>query len=160
MEMSDMTVNLVWTGGQQFTATNGAGLQTKLDGTHYAAASPVEVLLEALGACTAIDVLIILEKMRMPADRVEITADADRHSPEPRFLTRTRVRFDIWGDGIRNDKVTRAISLSITKYCSVYHSLRKDMGIEAQYRIHSKGSEASGEYHTVIIDEEEVEEVI
>ena len=158
--MSDMTVTLVWTGGQQFTATNSAGIQTKLDGTHYAAASPVELLLEALGACAAIDVVIILEKMRMPADRLEATLDADRHSPEPRFITRTRLRFDIWGDGIRNDKVSRAISLSISKYCSVYNSLRKDMAIEPQYRIHSKDAEAGGEYHNVIIDAEEVEEVI
>ena len=158
--MSDITVSLIWTGDQQFTATNSAGIQTKIDGTHYAAVSPVEMLLEALGACAAVDVAIILEKMRMPADRFEATLDADRHSPEPRYLTRTRLRFDIWGDGIRNDKVARAISLSVTKYCSVYNTLRKDMVLEAQYRIHPKGGEAGGEYHNVIIDEEEVEEVI
>jgi len=155
--MSDMTVTLVWTGGQQFTATNSAGIETKIDGTHYAAASPVEILLGALGSCTAIDVSIILEKMRMPADRLEVTLDADRHSPEPRYLTRARLRFDLWGDGIRNDKVARAISLSITKYCSVYNSLRKDMIIEPQYRIHQTGSEAGGEYHNVVIVAEEVE---
>ena len=153
--MSDMTAKLVWNGDQTFTGTNSAGIETKIDGTHYIAASPVEVLLEALGSCTAIDVVIILEKMRTPAIRLEVTLDADRHSPEPRYLTGVRMRFDVWGDGIRNDKLSRAINLSISRYCSVYHSLRKDLVLVPQYRIHGANAEAAGEYATVSLETED-----
>ena len=155
--MSDMTAKLVWTGDQTFTATNSAGLETRIDGTHYNAASPVEVLLEALGSCAAIDVVIILEKMRTPATRLEVTLEADRHSPEPRYLTRVRLLFDVWGDGIRNDKLSRAIDLAITRYCSVYHSLRKDLVLLAQYRIHLAQAEGAGEYVTVTLETEETD---
>ena len=156
--MSDMTAKLVWTGGQTFTGTNSAGIETQIDGTHYTGASPVEMLLEALGSCTAIDVVIILEKMRSPALRLEVTLDADRHSPEPRYVTSVRLRFDVWGDGIRNDKLSRAINLSITRYCSVYHCLRKDLVLVPQYRIHGANAEAAGEYVTVSLETEEIDE--
>jgi putative redox protein len=155
--MSDMTAKLVWTGDQTFTATNSAGIETRIDGTHYNAASPVEILLEALGSCTSIDVVIILEKMRTPVLRLEVTLEADRHSPEPRYLTHVRLLFDVWGDGIRNDKLSRAINLSITRYCSVYHSLRKDIVLVAQYRIHPAQAEAAGEYATVNLESEETD---
>ncbi|MCG3159328.1 MAG: Protein YhfA [Acidobacteria bacterium] len=147
--MSDISVKLNWNGGLKFTGVNAGGLETALDGDKQSGASPVELLVEALGACVAIDVVLILEKMRTPAAKFEMTLDADRHSPEPRYLTGVRIRFDVWGDGIKPDKLTRAINLSISKYCSVYHSLRDDLKLQPQFRIHAAGAETSGEYQTV-----------
>ena len=57
--------------------------------------------------------------------------------------------FDVWGDGITPDKLVRAINLSISKYCSVYHSLRDDLKLRPQFRIHATGAEASGDYQVV-----------
>ncbi len=147
--MSDATVKLSWDGGLKFTGVNEKGHQTVIDGDKQSAASPVELLLEALGACSAVDVVLILEKMRTPAQRLEIVLDGDRHSPEPRYFTKTRARFDVWGDGINPDKLARAINLSFAKYCSVYHSLRPDMKLQAEFRLHTTGAEASGEYQSV-----------
>lgn len=147
--MNDISVKLNWNGGLKFTGVNAGGLETALDGDKQSGASPVELLVEALGACVAIDVVLILEKMRTPAAKFEMTLDADRHSPEPRYLTGVRIRFDVWGDGIKPDKLTRAINLSISKYCSVYHSLRDDLKLQPQFRIHAAGAETSGEYQTV-----------
>ncbi len=147
--MSDLTVKLNWNGGSRFTGVNAGGLETVIDGDKQSGASPVELLLEALGACASIDVVTILEKVRTPATKFEVTLDADRHSPEPRYLTGVRMLFDVWGDGINPDKLARAINLSIGKYCSVYHSLRGDLKLQPQYRIHKTGAEASGDYQTV-----------
>ncbi|MGH9754111.1 MAG: OsmC family protein, partial [Blastocatellia bacterium] len=112
-------------------------------------ASPVELLLEALGACVSIDVVVILRTMRTPAAKVEMTLEADRNQTEPRYLTGARISFDVWGDEINYDKLARAINLSISKYCSVYHSLRDDLRLQPQFRIHSTGAEASGDYQVV-----------
>ena len=152
--MADMIAKLVWQGGVRFTGTNADGIETAIDGDHRNAASPVEILLEALGACSAIDVVLILEKMRMPAARLEVSLDADRHSPEPRYLTRVRMRFDVWGDGIQSEKVARAVWLSLVRYCSVYNSLRSDLIVQPQFRLHASGAEASGEYDTVALGAE------
>jgi len=78
-----------------------------------------------------------------------VTLEADRHRTEPRYLTSARMSFDVWGEGVNPDRLARAINLSISKYCSVYHSLRDDLRLQPQFRIHATGSEASGAYQVV-----------
>src|SRR5262245_6242114 len=147
--MSDLTVKLNWNGGLRFTGMNAGGIETAIDGDSKSGASPVELLLEALGACVSVDVVLILEKMRAPASKVEVTLEADRHRTEPRYLTNAQISFDVWGDGVAPDKLVRAINLSISKYCSVYHSLRDDLKLLSQFRIHATGAQASGDYLVV-----------
>src|SRR6266542_4259097 len=118
--MSDLTVKLNWNGGLRFTGVNAGGIETAIDGDSQSGASPVELLLEA-----------------------------DRHRPEPRYLTNAQMSFDVWGDEVTPDKLVRAINLSISKYCSVYHSLRDDLKLQSQFRIHATGAEASGDYQVV-----------
>src|SRR5262245_30397948 len=61
-------------------------------------------------------------------------------------MTCARMLFDVWGDGITPDQLVRAINLSVSKYCSIYHSLRDDLKLLPQFRIHAIGAEASGDY--------------
>src|SRR5215475_4535414 len=147
--MSDLTAKLKWDGGFRFTGVNADGIDTVLDGNKKSGASPVELLLEALGACSAIDVVSILEKMRTQAAKFEVILEADRNRTEPRYLTGVKMLFDVWGDGIAPDKLVRAINLSISKYCSVYHSLRDDLKLQPLFRIHAINVEASGDYQVV-----------
>lgn len=147
--MSDLTTKVIWNSGLKLTGFNATGHETVFDGDKQAAASPVEILLAALGACAAIDVVLILEKSRTPAARLEVTLAGQRHEPEPRYLTEATVRFDIWGEGIRPETVRRAINLSFTKYCSVYHSLRGDLKLQPEYRLHAPEAAATGEYLAV-----------
>jgi putative redox protein len=147
--MSDVGVKLRWNEGMRFTGVNAAGHETVFDGNKIAGASPVEVLLEALGACTGIDVALILNKMRSPAERLEVAIDGDRRQTEPRYFTEVRLRFDVWGDGIDPDKLARAINISLEKYCSVYHSLRQDLKTTAEFRLHARGAEPAGDYRIV-----------
>ncbi len=152
--MSDVRVTLNWGGEMKFTAVNAAGHLTSIDGDKKSAASPVEILLEALGACTGIDVVLILGKMRTPAERLEIAIEGNRRQTEPRYYTEVCLRFDVWGDGINPDKLARAIDLSIAKYCSVYHSLRPDLKTVAEFRLHAISADAAGEYQIVDFDKQ------
>jgi len=147
--MNILAVKLSWNGGSRFTGMNAGGIETAIDADKQSGASPAELLLEALGACASADVVSILEKMRTPAAKFEVTLEADHHRTEPRYLTSARMLFDVWGDGITSDKLVRAINLSISKYCSVYHSLRDDLKLRPQFRIHATGAEASGDYQVV-----------
>lgn len=147
--MSDVSVKLIRNEGMNFTGVNAAGHETILDGNRKAGASPVEVLLESLGACTGSDIVLILEKMRTPVERLEIAVSGKRRDTEPRYYTDVRLLFDVWGDGIDSDKMARAVSLSLEKYCSVYLSLRQDLKTTAEFRIHAPGAEAEGEYQIV-----------
>ena len=147
--MGTVTTKVTWNGELRFTGTSAKGHETVLDGNTQAGPSPVETLLEALGACAAIDVVLILEKSRTPAQKLEVTLTGNRHEPEPRYFTDAVMRFDIWGAGIRPETLARAINLSVTKYCSVYHSLRADLKVQPAFRLHAPEAEATGEYHVV-----------
>jgi putative redox protein len=151
--MSDVIVKLNWTGGLRFTAINAGGHETAIDSDRVQAPSPVELLLEALGSCAAIDVITIMEKVRTPLESLEIHLDGDRHSPAPRYFTNVRMRFDAWGVGVNPAKLERAINLSVVKYCSVYHSLRPDIRFRAEFRIQAPGVDAAGDYQNVELSE-------
>ncbi|MBO0801163.1 MAG: OsmC family protein, partial [Blastocatellia bacterium] len=144
--MSDVNVILTCTEGMKFTCVNMDGQETIIDGKKKEAASPMEVLLESLGACTGSDIVLILEKMRTPAERLEIAVAGKRRDTEPRYYTDVRLRFDVWGEGIDSDKMARAVSLSLEKYCSVYLSLRQDLKTTAEFRTHAPGAQAAGDY--------------
>lgn len=150
--MSDVTARIVWTGDARFTGIDSRGIETPIDGDHQSAPSPVDLLLESIGSCAAVDVAVILEKIRTPASKLEVTVEADRHSPAPRYLVRICLKFDIWVDEMKPDKVARAIQLSIVKYCSVFNSLRSDMKASAGFRLHRNGADATGEYIDVSLE--------
>jgi putative redox protein len=128
---------------------NASGVNTAIDADRQSGASPAELLLESLGACASVDVVSILEEMRAPAAKFEVTLEADHHRTDPSYLIGARMLFDVWGEGVTPDKLVRAINLSISKYCSVYHSLRDDLKLWPQFRIHATGAEASGDYQAV-----------
>ena len=147
--MNDLTAKLSWNGGSRFTGVNAGGIKTAIDADKQSGASPAELLLEALGACASADVVSILEKARTPAMKFEVTLKADCHRTDPHYLTCARMLFDVWGDGITPDQLVRAINLSIGRYCVIYHSLRDDLKLLPQFRIHAIGAEASGDYQVV-----------
>lgn len=150
--MSDVVAKVIWQGDGRFIARNLEGFETTFDGNGKTSASPVEILVESIGACSAVDVVLILDKMRTPASRLEVSLDADRNAGQPRYLTRTRIRFDIWGEGIKPEKAARAVHLSLVRYCSVLSSIRPDMKTSAEFRLHKPNAAPSGEYQSVALE--------
>lgn len=149
--MANMTTKLIWSGDLQFSGQNAKGFATAIDGNTESGPSPMELLLESVGGCSAIDVVLILQKMREPLARLEVALEAERAESQPRYFTAITARFDVWGDGLNADKVARAVNLSFAKYCSVFHSLRQDLQLTAQFRFHAAQAEAAGAYQTVEI---------
>jgi putative redox protein len=147
--MDDLKVKLNWNGWSRFTGVNATGIETAIDADNQSGASPAELLLEALGASASVVVISILEEMRTPAAKFEVTLEADRRRTDPSYLTGARMLFDVWGDCVTPDNLVHAITLSISKYCGVYHSLRDDLRLRTQFRIHATGAEASGDYQVV-----------
>jgi putative redox protein len=152
--MASLTTKLTWSNELQFTGQQAKGFATLIDGNTTAGPSPMELLLEAVGGCSAIDVVLILQKMREPLARLEVAVEGERAETQPRYFTSITARFDVWGDGLNADKVARSVNLSFARYCSVFHSLRKDLQLTAQFRLHAAQAEAAGEYQTVEITSE------
>lgn len=127
----DVDVRLDWQGDLRFRARAGEWT-TELDGNTERATSPVQMLLESVGGCAAVDMIHILRKGRQEPEGLEVRVVAERADEHPRRLTRLELRFHLIGD-VEREAAERAARLSFGTYCSCYQSLRED--IELDYRI-------------------------
>ncbi len=104
-------------------------------GGSEAAPSPKELLLFSLGGCTAMDVIPILKKKRVPLEGFEIHISANTQEEHPQVFTDIHLEYVFYGEDINPADVERAIELSRTKYCSVSAMLSKAVTITHSYRI-------------------------
>ncbi len=105
------------------------------DGGSNGATGPMEAVLNALGACSGIDILLILKKMRVVPSDFQINIEAERADEHPRVFTKVHLEFVVAGDGIKDKVVERAIDLSMNTYCSVAGMVNKTAEITTSYRI-------------------------
>ena len=129
---SSKRARLRWSGsGDVFEGSVGDGPSVVLDGSATEGASPMDAVLLGVMACMGIDVLMILEKGRVPLDSLQVEAEGERMDDPPRYFRRMELVYRLEGPGEENrSKVERAIDLSRDKYCSVLHSLRSDLELE------------------------------
>jgi putative redox protein len=125
----------VWKGEQEFDASKPGGEVSRVDGHGKTGMGPVDTLLSALAACSAIDVVEILRKQRTPVASLEVEVIGARANAVPSPLTHVLLQFRISGEGIEREQALRAIELSVTKYCSVRDSLDPKIPIEWQLEL-------------------------
>lgn len=99
------------------------------------AATPMELLLLALGSCTGVDVISILKKKRQRVTDYRIEVSGERRDDHPRAYTKMFVKHIVHGHGLSAQAVEQAIELSDTKYCSVAATLRGTAEIVTTYEI-------------------------
>lgn len=126
-----------YAGDDLFVAVTPSGHAQVLDtnGERRSAASPLELLLIALGGCTAVDVVSILKKKRERVTDYRVEVRGLRRDEHPRAYTRLEVRHVVRGRGLSEKAVAQAIELSETKYCSVAATLRPAAEIVSTYEI-------------------------
>ena len=129
MTVETKRVTVEWQERLIFRGGEPGGPTTVVDGDNATAPSPMLTLLLAAGACTGADVVVILEKMRITLEELRIEISGERREAEPRRYTAIHFDFHLRGTGLDEAKARRAIDLSLTKYCSVVHSLAPDIRI-------------------------------
>ena len=122
-------VVLTWQEGLRFTGGAPEGPVSAIDGDNVAAPGPMLTLLLAAASCSGSDVVVILQKMRVQLRQLRIDVKGVRREQEPRRYTAIHFDYHLGGDGLDRIKATRAIDLSLEKYCSVIHSLAPDIAI-------------------------------
>ena len=99
--------------------------------------TPLQAFLASVAACSAIDVISILQKKRITVTSYRVEIDGDR-VPEgqwPRPYTAIRVRHILSGQGLDEAAVARAVQLSDEKYCSISATLRAGPKVESLWII-------------------------
>jgi len=130
------TGSVKWTGELKFVATSPSGHSVPFDSDRESnkAPGPMEMLLLALGACTATDVVIILEKKRQKLELLEVICSGERAAKPPEVWTKLELVYRLRGQ-LDDAAVKHAIQLSEEKYCSVSAMLRKTATLTWRYEI-------------------------
>jgi putative redox protein len=143
--MSDDTkkATIQFAGDELFVGISPSGhAQTiETNSARNSAATPMELLLIALGSCTGVDVISILKKKRQHVTDYRIEVSGERRAEFPRSYTRMHIKHIVRGRGVSEQAVARAIELSETKYCSVAATLRSGVEIVTTYEIIEDDSE-------------------
>jgi putative redox protein len=126
----------MWVGEQRFAATSPSGHTVEMDSDRQSnrGPGPMEMLLLALGGCTATDVVIILEKKRQKLHSLEVLCSGERAADPPAVWVKLDVLFRLRGE-IDEGALQHAIELTKEKYCSVAAMLRKTAEISWRYEL-------------------------
>lgn len=124
-----MKAKVVWKEKLKFTGVADSGYAVNLDtkvesGGDDSGVRPTELVAIAVGGCTAMDVISILQKKRQDVTGLEVNVYADRAVDHPRKFTAMTVEYVVTGRNIDPAAVDRAVQLSEEKYCSVINTLK------------------------------------
>ena len=128
------TATVRWLGAEKFQALTPSGHEVLFDADRQSnsAPGPMEMLLAALGACTSVDVALILRKKRQPLRSLEVRVSGERATEPPAVWTSIEMVYLLEGP-LDDEAVRDAIELSQKKYCSVAAMLGKTARIAYRY---------------------------
>ncbi len=128
--------------GMQFVGLPDSGHSVLMDATSEvggfdSAARPLELVLVGLGGCTGMDVVSLLRKMRADFTGFETIIEAERRREHPKSIKKVNILYKVWG-AVSEEDLTKAIQLSLEKYCPVANTLKPAVELEYEYLINPK----------------------
>ncbi len=118
-----MKARIKWAENASFIAESGSGHALVVDGPpeiggRNLGPRPMELVLMGVGACSAVDVTLILKKARQQVTDCWVELEAQRAETEPKVFTTIHLHFVVVGRDLAENHVKRAVQLSAEKYCS------------------------------------------
>jgi putative redox protein len=134
------TARVDWIENNKLEGRTDNGKTVMMDtGENAVAASPAQLLLQALAGCTMMDCVLILTKGRKVIHKFWIDVTAEEAEKDPKVFTKIHLTFNFTGTNLDNASVERAIKLSEEKYCRVQAMLRPKTEITSSYNINTNG---------------------
>lgn len=129
-----------WIEGFHFDVFSHSGKKVRMDGwkdrvREETGPTPGEMVPMALGACTGMDVILILEKMRVELSAFELEVISGISDEHPKVYTYFHIYYHMRGEDLDPEKVERAIALSRDKYCIISNTLREVANITHFYTV-------------------------
>ncbi len=135
------SVKVRWSGNRQFVGWDEAGHGVVMDASasykgEGTGVRPLQLFLDAMAGCTAMDVISILEKKRQDVRGLEVDVEAtQREDDYPKIYTNIHLTYVVTGYGVTDAAVSRAIELSEDKYCSVKGMLGPQVEVTTSFEI-------------------------
>jgi len=141
--MASHTVTTVWKENMQFETDNPSGHKTFIDvgkenGGNGNGLRPKAMMLSALAGCSGVDVIPLLEKMRVSIDDFKVEITGELTEEHPKYYDKVFVDYHFYGTALNEDKINKAVQLSVDKYCGVMEMFRKFAEVKTTNHFHNK----------------------
>jgi len=138
-----------WLEGMAFESESGSGHRLTVDGPPDLGGEdrgprPMELMLQGLGTCSAVDVVYILERGRHAVTGCEVDVEAERAETPPKVFTAIHLHFRIRGHALKDAAVERAVKLSAEKYCSASIMLARACTVTHSHEVVSEPEDHDG----------------
>jgi len=122
-------VDVTWTGKMAFEAdVNGFKLMLDADeavGGENKGPRPKPLTLASLGGCSAMDVISILKKMHIEPSYFNVAVEGELTDEHPKYYHKIHITYIFKGKDLEMEKLEKAVSLSLTRYCGVNALLKQ-----------------------------------
>ncbi len=135
-------INLSWKKGMAFE-TELFGHKLTIDaeqsnGGQNLGPRPKPLLMVALAGCTGMDVVSILEKMRVELADLNVRVEGEVTEEHPKQFTSLHIIYEFWGKDLPMEKLEKAVSLSDERYCGVSATLKKGIPVTHEIVVHDR----------------------
>jgi len=128
-----------WAEGYKLEGTTDNGKTVLMDsGDNSIAASPAQLLLQALAGCTMMDCVLIIAKSRKKLERFWVDVEAEEANTHPKIFTKIHLTYHFTGKELDASTVERAIKLSEDTYCRVHAMLKSRSEITSSYKLNEE----------------------
>ncbi len=130
-----------WLGKMAFESTNPSGLTLKIDagpedGGEGNGFRPKALMLSSMAGCSGLDVAGLIKKMKLEVENFHIETIAQLTDEHPKYYDKVVVEFHFHGANLNEDKLKRAVDLSVEKYCGVMEMFRHFAKLEIKTIFH------------------------
>ncbi len=140
-----ISADVVWEGGMSFVARTDSHHFVTLDtaaedGGQNSGPRPMEAVLCALGGCTAMDVVVFLQKKRRTVEALTVRVTGKRREQPPRTFEELTLDYRVRGPDLTEADIRWAVELSINKYCSVLAMLSQSARVIPRWTLEPSAS--------------------
>lgn len=132
-----------WLGEMAFESNNPSGQTVRIDageesGGSGAGLRPKALMLSGLAGCSGLDVASLIKKMKLEVEDFKIETIANLTDEHPKYYDSVVVEYHFTGANLNEDKLKKAVDLSVEKYCGVMEMFRKFAKLDIKIFYHNK----------------------
>lgn len=135
-------VTTTWKGNLQFESDNPNGKTVLMDtsvehGGNNSGLSPKAMMLSSLAGCSGLDVISILDKMKVKLSDFRIDINGELTDEHPKYYHTVTVDYHFYGENLDEEKIKKAVDLSVEKYCGVMEMFRRFAIVHTSIHYHN-----------------------
>ncbi len=131
-----------WKGNMLFDSDNPSGhhvlMDTDVEGKAREGLSPKALMLSSLAGCSGLDVVSILDKMKIDNYDLKMEVEGLLTDEHPKYYHTVILDYHFTGKDLNQEKINRAVQLSIDKYCGVMEMFRRFAEVKTNVHFHNK----------------------